>query len=101
MVAELFSLKVNAQLQSIVDLSSSAANISEVSIKYKRIGTKNSDAGGSATYDVDFRADTTHGEMTFHGAYTPSEWLDENRTFSVLTLQDSLGEDNENIKCKE
>ena len=90
-------IDANATLQSLVDLSSPNTSIYEVAVKYRRVGDPASNAGGSATYDVDFRADTTVGWLTFHGQDTPSEWLDDNRTLSVLSLQDTIGEDNENI----
>jgi len=91
------SIQVNATLQSLTDLTSPAYNITEIGVFYRRVGLPDSDAGGNAIYDVDFRASSTNGELTFHGAHTPIEWLADNRTFDIATLQDTLGEDNENI----
>ena len=90
-------IQVNATLESATDLTGPAYNISEMGIMYQRVGLSSSDAGGNAIYDVDFRADSTYGELTFHGAHTSAKWMEENKTFSVETRQDGLGESDESI----
>jgi hypothetical protein len=90
-------IQVNATLQSVLDIS---ANFTEIAVNYLRDGLPTSELGGKASWDVDFVASTSYGELTFHGAYTPSDWLADNRTFELTTKQDVLGEDNEGIIIK-
>ena len=90
-------IQVNATFETGPDLTGPLYNISEIAIQYKRMGVISSDAGGNAIYDIDFRADSTYGELTFHGAHTSAKWMDENKTFSVETRQDELGEADETI----